>query len=128
MAVQLPPQPWDEGMSFTVDETGLEYVYNGEVWVSEGKPVEFPDAAAPVHVGQTPPDDPSEGDLWMLDTDDEDRADRLFVRVGDAWEPTTSLQHERQMRIVQDLIVAEQMSRADSHYMYQIGRASCRER
>ena len=41
MAVQLPPQPWTEGMSFVVDETGLEYTYNGEVWVSEGEPIDL---------------------------------------------------------------------------------------
>ena len=37
MAVSLPPQPWTEGMSFVVDGTGLEYTYNGEVWVNEGR-------------------------------------------------------------------------------------------
>ena len=40
MAVKLPPQPWSEGDSFVVDETGLEYTYNGEVWVSEGKSID----------------------------------------------------------------------------------------
>ena len=41
MAIQLPPQPWTEGLSFVVDETGLEYTYNGEVWVSEGEPLDL---------------------------------------------------------------------------------------
>ena len=28
-------------MSFVVDETGLEYTYNGEVWVSEGQEIDL---------------------------------------------------------------------------------------
>ena len=53
MAVSLPPQPWTEGMSFVVDETGLEYTYNGEVWVSEGKEIDIPD---PVYMGDVEPE------------------------------------------------------------------------
>ena len=41
MAIKLPDQPWNEGDSFTVEETGLEYTYNGEVWVSEGKEIDL---------------------------------------------------------------------------------------
>jgi hypothetical protein len=41
MAISLPQQPWTEGMSFVVDETGLEYTYNGEVWVSEGQEIDL---------------------------------------------------------------------------------------
>ena len=41
MAISLPPQPWTEGMSFVVDETGLEYTFNGEVWVSEGQEIDL---------------------------------------------------------------------------------------
>ena len=41
MAISLPPQPWTEGDSFVVDETGLEYTFNGEVWVSEGQEIDL---------------------------------------------------------------------------------------
>ena len=83
--------------------------------------IEFPDQQPPVHVGETPPDDPSEGDLWMLDSpDDETVTDRLFVYVDDSWEPTTSLQRERQHRIAEDLLVATKLSEADSHYMMRL--------
>ena len=33
MAIQLPEKPWSEGDSFIVEDTGLEYTFNGEVWV-----------------------------------------------------------------------------------------------
>ena len=33
--IQLPPQPWKEGDEFTVDETGIRYVYDGEKFLSE---------------------------------------------------------------------------------------------
>ena len=49
MAIKLPDQPWNEGDSFVVDETGLEYTYNGEVWVSEGKEIDLSGLAEEDH-------------------------------------------------------------------------------
>ena len=49
MAIKLPNQPWKEGDSFVVDETGLEYTYNGEVWVSEGKEIDLSGLAEEGH-------------------------------------------------------------------------------
>ena len=49
MAIKLPNQPWKEGDSFVVDETGLEYTYNGEVWVSEGKEIDLSGLAEEDH-------------------------------------------------------------------------------
>ena len=49
MAIKLPNQPWKEGDSFVVDETGLEYTYNGEVWVSEGKEIDLSGLAETDH-------------------------------------------------------------------------------
>ena len=122
MSVKLPDQPWEEGMSFTVEETGLEYIFNGEVWLSEGTDIsEFIENSGSVHLGNLPPDDPSEGDLWMhVGRDDAVLEDQLFVRVGDEWEPATNLQRERQHRIAADLLVSEQFNRADSHYMQRL--------
>ena len=70
-------------MSFVVDETGLEYTYNGEVWVSEGKEIDIPD---PVYMGDVEPENPEEGDLWY-------NTDRLemFIRYQDGWVTTTAL-------------------------------------
>ena len=50
MAVQLPPQPWKEGDSFVVDETGLEYTFNGELWVSDGQELDL----EPVRLDRSP--------------------------------------------------------------------------
>ena len=33
--ITLPEQPWQEGDDFTVEETGVRYVYDGEKWLSE---------------------------------------------------------------------------------------------
>ena len=49
MAVQLPPQPWKEGDSFVVDETGLEYTFNGELWVSDGQELDLSQYALTDH-------------------------------------------------------------------------------
>ena len=55
MAIQLPEKPWSEGDSFIVEDTGLEYTFNGEVWVSPRGTVEFP---APVYMGDEEPRTP----------------------------------------------------------------------
>ena len=33
--ITLPEQPWEKGDDFTVEETGVRYVYDGEKWLSE---------------------------------------------------------------------------------------------
>ena len=33
--ITLPEKPWQEGDDFTVEETGVRYVYDGEKWLSE---------------------------------------------------------------------------------------------
>ena len=120
MSIQLPAQPWAEGDTFTNDATGVEYTFDGVKWLASGGDAAL-EQQPPVHVGDTPPDDPSEGDLWMLDSpDDEVITDRLFVYVDDTWEPTTSLQRERQHRIAEDLIVATQLNEADGQYMLRL--------
>jgi len=46
MSVQLPEKPWTKGMSFKVEATGIEYVYDGSRWLSDG--VELPEDLATV--------------------------------------------------------------------------------
>ena len=87
MAIQLPEKPWSEGDSFIVEDTGLEYTFNGEVWVSPRGTVEFP---APVYMGDDEPENPEEGDLWY----DTNRLE-MFIYYHDgengAWVTTTAL-------------------------------------
>jgi hypothetical protein len=50
MSVQLPEKPWTVNDSFKVEETGLNYVWNGEAWLSDG--AEIPaDLATESYVG-----------------------------------------------------------------------------
>jgi hypothetical protein len=119
MSIQFPAQPWQEGDTFVNDATGVEYTFDGVKWLASGGDAAS-EAAPPVYVGDTPPDDPSEGDLWMVSRDDEDATDRLFVYAADQWEPTTSLQRERRTRIAEDLLLATRLSAADSHYMMRL--------
>ena len=49
--IQLPEQPWTEGDDFTVDETGVRYVYDGEKWLSEsGEEADLSGFATKVHL------------------------------------------------------------------------------
>ena len=38
MTTPFPPKPWEEGDTFTNDTTGVEYVYQGDQWISTGGP------------------------------------------------------------------------------------------
>ena len=36
MAISFPPQPWTSGETFTNDETGVVYIYDGDQWLANG--------------------------------------------------------------------------------------------
>ena len=80
--IQLPEQPWTEGDDFTVDETGVRYVYDGEKWLSEsGEEADLSGFATKVQLEEVDRTAIARDDA-LNKTHNEDHAKQAVVNAG----------------------------------------------
>ncbi len=75
----FPPNP-DANSEVTTGD--ITWKWNGYSWYAIAPEIE---AGASVSIGENPPSDPVEGDMWYADSDSEEFGGRLYIYVENQW-------------------------------------------
>ena len=84
MAISFPTPNLSDPSTLTTTQAGITWTWNDtlQVWSTEAG---SSGGGASVSVGQNPPTDKSQGDLWWADSDVDEGGGRLYVWTGDEW-------------------------------------------
>ena len=107
--ITLPEQPWQEGDDFTVEETGVRYVYDGEKWLSEsGEAADLSGFATKVFVDQVEEASVFRDESIKADLEDKDRKQTAAILVVEG-----DVQNEAKNRKIGDDRLQEQIDAID---------------
>ena len=105
MAIQLPELPWQKDDTFTVEETGVRYVYDGEKWLSEsGEAADLSGFATKAFVDQVEEASVFRDETLKTDLDDKDRKQTAAILVVEL-----DVQNEANTRFLNDDKLQEQI-------------------